>query len=277
MPGPMRHEEIAVTDQLFAPTRDGIQIAYRLHKGTGPGRILMIHALAMNGAFWDEMLPSLLPFGDVLTPDCRGHGASTRAPGPYSVEQYADDMADLLDHVGWAKAALAGASMGGCVAQAFAGRHPDRITGLGLIDTTAGYGAAAQPAWEERGQKALAGGMAALIEFQLSRWVTPEFRAAMPPSLTQAVATFTANQPSTFLEVCRMLGRADTNAILPSIRVPTSVIVGEEDYATPVSAAQNLAAQIAGAELHILPAYRHFTVLECPALVAEKLTVALKS
>jgi len=264
-------------EQHFAPARDGAQIAYRLHKGTGPARILMIHALAMNGAFWGEMLPSLLEFGDVLTPDCRGHGNSTKAPGPYSVEQYADDMADLLDHVGWDNANVAGASMGGCVAQAFAGRYPGRITGLGLIDTTAGYGAAAVSAWEERGQKALAGGMAALLDFQLSRWVTPAFRDAMPPSLTQAVATFTANSPTTFIEVCRMLGRADTNAVLAGIHVPTAVVVGEEDYATPVVAAQNLAANIPGAELYILPGYRHFTVLECPGLVAEKLRHALSA
>ncbi len=266
-----------MTDQQFAPTRDGIQIAYRLHKGTGPARILMIHALAMNGAFWNDMLPSLLALGDVLTPDCRGHGNSTRAPGPYSVEQYADDMADLLDHVGWEKASVGGASMGGCVSQAFAARYPNRVTGLGLIDTTASYGPAAQPAWEERGQKAVAGGMEALLDFQLSRWVTPEFREAMPPSLTQAVATFTANAPATFLEVCRMLGRADTNAVLPTISVPTAIVVGEDDYATPVAAAQNLAEHIPGATLHILPAYRHFTVLECPGLVAEKLRHALAS
>ncbi len=260
-----------MTDKSMAKLRDGAELAYRLHQGTGPGRLVLIHALAMEGGFWNEMLPSLLPLASVITLDCRGHGASTKSPGPYSVEQFADDVADLLDHVGWAKASVAGASMGGCIAQAFAARHPTRILGLGLIDTTAGYGAVAQPAWEERGQKALASGMGALIEFQLSRWVTPEFRATMPPSLQQAVTTFTANNPVNFIEICRMLGRADCNAVLADIAVPTSVIVGEEDYATPVAAAEHLAASIKGARLHILPKMRHFTVLECPALVSEKL------
>jgi 3-oxoadipate enol-lactonase len=221
------------------------------------------------------MLPSLLPHASVITIDCRGHGGSTKSPGPYSVEQFADDVADLLTHIGWDRAAIAGASMGGCIALAFAGRHPMRLSGLGLIDTTAGYGEAMKSAWEERGQKALAQGMGSMIDFQLSRWVTPEFRDAMPPSLQQAVATFTANAPEDFIEICRMLGNADCNATLAGIAVPTSIIVGEEDYATPLAAAQNLATHIPGAKLHILPKMRHFTVLECPALVADKLTEIL--
>ncbi len=262
-------------DPNFAKLRDGAQLAYRLHPGSGKARLVLIHALAMNGAFWHEMLPSLLAHASVITLDCRGHGASSKSPGPYSVEQFADDVADLLSHVGWERAAVAGASMGGCIAQAFAGRHPARLAGLGLIDTTAGYGEAAKPAWEERGQKALAQGMESMIDFQLSRWVTPEFRAAMPPSLQQAVAIFTANAPENFLEICRMLGNADCHALLAGISAPTAVIVGEEDYATPVAAAQHLAANISGATLHILPKMRHFTVLECPGLVAEKLAEIL--
>lgn len=264
-----------MTEKSFATVRDGAQIAYRLHEGAGPARLVLIHALAMEGGFWDAMLPALLAHASVITIDCRGHGASTKSPGPYTVEQFADDVADVLDHVSWPEAVLAGASMGGCISLAFAGRHAARLAGLGLVDTTAGYGAAAVGAWEERGQKAVAGGMASLLDFQLSRWVSADFAAAMPPSLQQAIATFTANQPETFLEVCRMLGRADCNAVLAGISVPTCVIVGEEDYATPVAAAQNLATNIKGASLHIIPKVRHFTVLECPDLVAEKLTHVL--
>lgn len=264
-----------MTEKSKATVRDGAEIAYRQYQGSGPARLVLIHALAMDGDFWMEMLPRLLAHASVITIDCRGHGASSKTPGPYTVEQFADDVADLLDQVGWPTATIAGASMGGCVALAFAGRHPQRLAGLGLIDTTAGYGEAAIAAWEERGQKAVAGGMASLMEFQLQRWVSPDFAHLMPPSLQRAIATFTANPPPVFLEVCRMLARADCNAILPTIMAPTVVVVGEEDYATPIQAAQNLATHIQGAVLHILPKVRHFTVLECPDLVAEKLAHVL--
>jgi 3-oxoadipate enol-lactonase len=259
----------------IATTRDGIQIAYRLRKGTGPARLVLIHALGMQGSFWDDMVDGLLPSGDVLVYDCRGHGASTQDTNPYSLDQYADDLADLMDHVGWFSASVAGASMGGCVALAFAGRHPSRLDGLGLIDTTAGYGPDAPVAWEERGQKALSGGMQALLEFQLSRWVSPEFRAQSPASLQAAVAVFLANNPNCYVQTCRMLGSGDNHAVLAGISVPTSVIVGEFDYATPVAMADILAREIPGAELHILADRRHFTVLECPALVVEKLALIL--
>lgn len=260
--------EIATTT---ATLQDGTQLAYRLCRGSGSGRIVLIHALAMSGGFWDEMVETLLPAGDVLVYDCRGHGASTKSPGPYSLAQFADDLAGLLDHVGWPSASVAGASMGGCVALAFAGRHKGRLDGLGLIDTTAWYGPNAPAAWEERGQKALAGGMAALLEFQLTRWVSPDFRAAEPASLTRALSVFLANPPECYIETCRMLGTGDARDVLAGIAVPTTVIVGAEDYATPVAMAENLARDIPGASLHILPNVRHFTVLECPLLVAEKL------
>lgn len=261
-----------MTDETgFAATRDGMQLAYRLRKGTGPGRIVLIHALAMAGGFWDDMIATLLPMGDVLVYDCRGHGGSSRDTNSYSLDLFADDLADLMDHVGWFSASVAGASMGGCVALAFAGRHPSRLDGLGLIDTTAGYGPDAPKAWEERGQKALENGMSALLEFQLSRWVSPEFRARAPESLARAVSVFLANDPACYVQTCRMLGSGDNHAVLSGIAVPTCVIVGEHDYATPVAMAGLLAQEIPSAILHVLPDVRHFTVLECPVAVAEKL------
>ncbi len=254
-----------------AITRDGINLAYRLRRGTGTGRLVLVHALAMSSGLWDDMIDTLLPSGDVLVYDCRGHGASAQDTNPYSLDQFADDLADLMDHVGWASASVAGASMGGCVALAFAGRHAARLDGLGLIDTTAGYGPDAPAAWEERAQKALAHGMTVLLEFQLTRWVSPAFREANGESLRQAVAVFLANNPACYEHTCRMLGHGDNHAHLAGITVPTAVIVGEHDYATPVAMAELLAREICGATLHVLPDVRHFTVLECPATVATML------
>ncbi len=256
----------------MATLRDGAQLAYQLYKGTGPGRIVLIHALAMSGAFWTEMVESLLPFGDVLTYDARGHGASSKTMGPYSIELFADDVANLLTHVGWPSASVAGASMGGCVALSFAGRHKARLDGLGLIDTTAWYGPDAPKQWEERAQKAVHDGMQALIEFQLTRWVSPAFREKNPPSLQAAIEVFLANPVKCYLETCRMLGRVDCRGMLGNVTAATTVMIGAEDYATPLSMAETLHQTIPGSSLHILPNVRHFTVLECPDLVAQHLS-----
>ena len=122
------------------PVRDGTRLAYRLSKGNGSGRVVLIYSLAMDGSFWDRVAPLLKDHADVLVYDCRGHGQSDKPEGPYTIELFADDLADLLDRIGWRSATVCGASMGGSVAIAFAAAYPERVDGLGLFDTTCWYG-----------------------------------------------------------------------------------------------------------------------------------------
>ena len=91
-------------------------------------------------AFGTQWRTQLAPDFEVLVYDCRGHGKSERLPGPYSTRLFADDLASILDDAKWPAASVAGCSMGGCVAQAFAAAYPKRAQALGLIDTTAWYG-----------------------------------------------------------------------------------------------------------------------------------------
>ena len=252
-------------------TRDGTEIAYRLHRDTGPARFALVHSLAMDGSFWDLTARHLAEAGDVLVHDCRGHGVSAKGSGPYTGELFADDLADLLDAVGWRSAIVAGASMGGCVALAFAAAYPERLEGLGLFDTTASYGPDASAQWEERAQKAVTGGMAALVGFQKSRWFSKAFAEANPDIVERAVEIFLRNDLESYVETCRMLGRFDKTAALGQIRVPTRILVGSEDYATPVAMAQALHDGIPGAALRILPGAAHLTPIECAAAVAAEL------
>lgn len=149
----MQQSSTAAPVSEFASTRDGTKIAYRLTKGSGRNRCVLVHSLAMTGSFWDRLVPYLLDSTDVLIYDCRGHGRSDKPKGSQPVERHADDLADLLDAVGWPKAVVFGASMGGCISLALAARYPQRLSGLGLIDTTAWYGPDAPQKWEEHGQK----------------------------------------------------------------------------------------------------------------------------
>ena len=235
---------------------------------------MLVHSLAMDREFWRAVAQRL--DAAVLLYDCTGHGESAKPAGPYTVEGFADDLARLLDHVGWESALVAGASMGGCVALAFAARHAKRVRALGLVDTTAWYGPDAPRQWEERAQKALDGGLAALVDFQLTRWFSDRFRAGNPEVVSRSVATFLRNDVRAYAESCRMLGAADLRAGLAAIQVPTAVIVGEEDYATPVSMAEALHRDIAGSSLTVLRNARHLTPLENPEAVAAELEKLLK-
>jgi len=246
---------------------DGVELHYTLRGDGREPRIAFIHSLALNHEVWQPVAERLSANASVVTYDCRGHGASTRANGPYTLGLFADDLAGVLDAVGWRSATVVGASMGGSVALAFALRHPTRVEGLGLVDTTAWYGPDAERNWEERARRALAEGMAALLAFQLTRWFSDSFRQAHPEVAAHFAEVFTQNDPGCYAAACRMLGSFDFRSELGRITAPTSVIVGEEDYATPVAMAESLHAAIRGSSLHILPATRHLSPLERPAEV----------
>lgn len=254
------------TDVAFANAADGAQIAYRKTMQGGGRRYLLIHSLAMDASVWDGVTPLL--DGDVVAVDCRGHGRSTRAAGPYTPDQFAADVAAVMDAVGWSDAIVAGCSMGGCVAQAFAARYPERTRALALIDTTAWYGANAPTEWRGRAETARRDGLASMAKFQTTRWFGDRFRAENPDKVESAMAVFTANDIDCYAATCVMLGDADLRPELPRFTMPVAIAVGEEDYATPVASAQAMADAITGATMTVLPGGRHLTPIECPEKIA---------
>jgi 3-oxoadipate enol-lactonase len=245
-------------------------LAYSLH-GRGANGAVLIHSLAMDRAFWAPVVERLARQMPVLTPDCRGHGTSDKPIGPYTVELLARDLADLIDHVGWTSALIAGASMGGCIALAFAKAYPARTAALGLIDTTAWYGAEAPRQWAERAGKAANDGMAALTDFQTTRWFGDKFRAERPDLVRESVDVFLKNDVNAYVETCKMLGAADLRAALPGMTMPAAIIVGDEDYATPVAMSEFMHHAIKGSTLTVLKGARHLTPLEVPERIAEEL------
>lgn len=253
-----------------AIARDGSRLAYRRHGVRNGLRIALVHSLALDGSIWDGVVARLGDQADLLVYDCRGHGASERKAGPYTPALFADDLAALMDHVGWSDAIVAGCSMGGCVAQAFAGKFPQRTTGLALIDTTAWYGEDAPAAWRQRAEAAQQQGLQSLADFQTTRWFTDAFRAANPALVQRFIGVFVANDPDCYVASCIMLGDADLRPLLADFKMPVAVLVGEEDYATPVAAAQALQRGIRGATLTILKG-RHITPIECPVEIAGEL------
>ena len=165
--------------------------------------------------------------------------------------------------------------MGGCVAQAFAGRYAPRASALALIDTTAWYGEKAPQEWLERAATARAKGFAAMAEFQASRWFGDRFRSGHPELLNAVKAVFEANDLDCYAATCAMLGDADMRPFLKSLRVPVAIVVGEEDYATPVALSRQLHEAIAGSTLTILPGGRHLTPVECPEQIASEIAALL--
>jgi Predicted hydrolases or acyltransferases (alpha/beta hydrolase superfamily) len=265
--------------QEWARCADGTRVSYQLleNAGAGDARIALVHSLAMDHTFWLPVAERLASSASVLVYDCRGHGASDKPAGPYTTELFGRDLADLMDHVGWTSAAVAGASMGGCISMAFAAAFPQRIKALGLIDTTAWYGPEAPTQWAQRADRALKEGLKGLIDFQVTRWFGDAFRAEHPEVVQHCVDVFLANELPAYAETCRMLGAHDMRAALASISCPTTIIVGEEDYATPIAMAETLHNAIANSRMIVVEKARHLTPLEVPDRIADELKRLLQS
>ena len=262
----------------YSLCEDGTRIAYRLlERADDAPRIALVHSLAMDQSFWLPVIERLTDAASVLIYDCRGHGASTKPPGPYTTSLFANDLAELMGHIGWHSAVVAGASMGGCVSLAFSANFPHRTNGLGLIDTTAWYGPDAPAAWAQRAERAATEGLQSLIEFQVTRWFSEAFGTEHPKMVQHCINVFLANDPAAYAETCRMLGATDLRPALPLITSPTTIIVGEEDYAAPVAMAQRMHEGISESRLVIIENARHLTPLEAPDRIASELKLLLKT
>jgi 3-oxoadipate enol-lactonase len=113
--------------------------------------------------------------------------------------------------------------------------------------------------------------MAALVDFQKTRWFSDGFRQAQPARVAAAVDVFLANDVQAYAESCRMLGLCDLREALGSFTFPVEVVVGEEDYATPPAMAEAMQAAIPAANLTVLKGVLHFTPIEVPDKIAAAL------
>ena len=118
-------------------------------------------------------------------------------------------------------------------------------------------------------------GLVGLLEFQLPRWFGDEFRKTHPELVKATIEVFLSNDLDCYAASCIMLGDADLRPYLKTLSVPAAIIVGEEDYATPVAQSEQLHQAIPDSTLTVIPGARHLTPIECPEEVAIQLIALL--
>ncbi|HSE54272.1 MAG TPA: alpha/beta fold hydrolase [Nocardioidaceae bacterium] len=229
--------------------------------GTG-APLLLVHSLALSGRMWQPTLDDFAAAHDVIAVDLRGHGASEWDGRQFSVDDLADDLRQLLDHLGIERAHVLGLSMGGSVATLFAINHGDRLDRLILADTTSCYGPDAPATWEARAAAAESKPRERQIPFQITRWYSDDYPRLHAEEVSRVVGIFLRTNPRAHAQACRALGALDARERLGKISAPTTVLVGAEDYATPPAMAQVLSEGIPGATLQVWPRLRHFGILE---------------
>jgi 3-oxoadipate enol-lactonase len=227
---------------------------------------VLVHGLGLDRRMWARQVPALAAAGHrVIACDLPGHGAAdrpVRAGSAYATAELAASLVGALDEAGVGQGVLVGFSLGGGVALQVALDHPERVSALALVDTTAWPGPDAVARFGERAAAVEAGGVGILVQPAIERWFTPEFVAAHPEIVGRYAAWVGENDATGYAAACRSLPTLDLRSRLGEIRCPTLVVVGDRDEATPVAMAATLAAGIKGATLRILGPAGHLVTEE---------------
>ncbi len=200
-------------------------------EGGGARTLVLSGSLGTTLELWDGNVGALSSQYRLLRYDHRGHGGSPVPPGPYTVEDLAEDVLELLDELGLERVSFCGLSLGGAVGMALAIRAPERLERLILCCTSARFG---EPeTWVERARTVRAAGLEAIVDTVFERWFTPAFRATRPEVVERFREQFVATPREGYAGCCDALARWDARANLGSIAVPTLAIAAADDPATP--------------------------------------------
>jgi len=246
-------------------------------EGTGPP-VLLVHGFPLDHTMWDAQVAALSQQARVIAPDLRGFGQTPLAPGDadrcISMEAYADDLAEFLDVLSIREPiVLAGFSMGGYVAWQFVRKHGARLRALVQCDTRAH--ADADEAREGRLKMAAhvaEWGSSRVAEMMGPRLFAPTTFATQPAVVASLRAVVERTSPAGIAAAQRgMAARPDVTSWLPSIGLPTLVLVGEVDAISPPAEMKEIAAAIPGAEFVVIPRAGHMTTMEEPEAVNDAL------
>ncbi len=223
----------------------GMRIHYALSGIAGEPIVAFSNSLGTNFSMWDPQMPAAEKKFQVLRYDTRGHGQSPVTPGPYSIEQLGRDALTLLDALGIERIQFCGLSMGGMIGMWLGLNAPTRLTKLVLCNTAAKIGT--PETWNARIETVRKSGMKAVAASVVERWLTPEFRARSQQAAEAALRMLEAAPPEGYAACCAAVRDFDARDQISAIRVPTLVITGSKDPATPAADGRFLADQISGA------------------------------
>lgn len=245
-------------------TANGITVNYTLDGPADAPVVTLSHSLAADLAMWNPQMKALTARYRVLRYDTRGHGGTDAPAGAYTLEQLAEDARALLGVLGIARTHWIGLSMGGMIGQTLALSSPGLFLSLALCDTSSRVPAEARPVWQERIKTAETQGMEPLVEPTIGRWFTAPFREQRNDVVDPVRTRIRTTSPRGYAGCCHAIAALDLTDKLSAIKLPTMIIVGEEDQGTPVAASQAIQAKIAGSQLEIIKSAAHLSNLEQP-------------
>ncbi len=240
------------------------------HSGSGP-LVLFMHGIGGNRTNWHDQLPIFAKNFHASSWDARGYGASDDYDGPLDFGDFSGDLLRVLDHFKVARAHLVGLSMGGLIAFDFHALHPDRVATLTICDSMPGMTGLTDEGRREfiriRQEPLLGGKEPRDIAPAVARTLVG--KSAQPGSFERLVASMSALHKESYLKAIVATTHYARKLDLESIRVPTHIVVGDEDTLTPPALSRSMAARIPGAQLTVIKGAGHLSNIEQPELFNE--------
>lgn len=248
--------------------RDRVRLHWRLEGAQDQPVLVLLNSIGTDIGLWDRTVPLLLPAFRLLRIDTRGAGGSDAPEGDYGLAMLAADVAAIMDDAGVTRAAVAGVSLGGMVAMQLALDHPERVSALSLICTSATMD---PPAWASRIATVRGQGTAAIADMAVGRFLSPGF-AAQHPEIADSLRDGIIRQADA--------GYAGAGAAIRdmalidrigAIEVPTLVVTALLDLSTPYAGhGEHLVSTIPHAK-HVGVDGAHLPPIEAPAALATAL------
>lgn len=229
--------------------------------------VVFVHGLGLCRKLWSQHLPSFETQYRVVNYDLHGHGDSLPPPKTASLDVYATQISDLLDHLGIPRAAIIGFSIGGMINRRFAMDYPNKVTALAILNSPHDRGDQAQAQVEERALKVREQGPLATLDDALKRWFTPAYLASGEgPDLVRHWRQMV--EPESYAQAAWVLANGVRELIAPetSINKPAIIITCENDSGSTPKMSSDICAEISGSELLAIPDLQHLGLMEKPEL-----------
>jgi len=226
---------------------EAVRLFQRFDGPTGAPALLLSNSLGTSLEMWDAQMPAFAERFRVLRYDMRGHGRSAVPPGPYSIADLGRDVLALLDANGLDRVRFCGLSMGGMTGMWLGCHAPERLEKLVLCNTSAQLGSPDQ--WNTRIAIVQNEGMKGVAEGVIGRWFTPGFRESEPEEVARVRRMLLETPPAGYAACCAAIRDQDQREAICAVPVPTLVVAGARDPATPPEHSRIIASKIPGARL----------------------------
>ena len=247
-------------------TGDGCRIAYRFDGPSDAPVLLLSNSLGTSMSMWDAQIEAFSRHCRVLRYDSRGHGLSDAPAGAYSMDRLGRDVVELIEALDLGPVYFCGLSLGGMIGQWLGVREPARLRGLVLANTSAYMGPPSN--WDARIDLVRAQGMGPLTEGSIARWFTKDFPANHPEAIAPIREGLLATKPEGYAGCCAAIRDMDMRQIGSLNEVPTLIIGGTLDPATPPADSEALGRTLYDTRITFLEA-AHLSNVEQPDAFAQ--------